>query len=174
MKQEHFLTHGIELVAVGEATLLKAQKRITGCAACSSSATRSFESLLSHLLGDNRTTEYFLGFPTQCPKCAAPIFERTVIDFDGKAKAALDDFKYYDVRDEEQDVVFIDEPTLMEAQSLITGCEDCSERAEIPLDQLLDAITGCDPTITEYVICHAAKCGSCHHDVMEKTLILTC
>ena len=44
---------------------------------------------------------------------------------------------------------------------------------EMPFDQLLDAMTGCNPSTTEYVICHAAKCGGCRHDVMEKTLIVT-
>jgi hypothetical protein len=117
-------------------------------------------------------TEYFLCGPTTCPKCEAPIFETTLVDFDGKAEAALDEVKYFDMRDEDQNVVFIDEPTLQEAESFITACEHCSERAEIPFDQLLDAVTGCDPTVTEYVICHAAKCATCRHDVMEKTLIL--
>jgi len=173
MRQQHFLMQGVELVAVGEATLLNAQQRVTGCVACSNSASRSFESLLSHLLGNNGMSEYFLASPGECPKCAAPIFERTLIDFDGKAKAALEEeFKYFDVCDEEQDVVFIDESTLLEAQTFISGCEHCSGMAEIPFDQLLDSITGCDPATTEYVICHAAKCGNCHHDVMEKTLVV--
>jgi len=172
MKQ-HFLMQGVELVALGEGTLSKAQQRVTGCAACTSSANRPFEWMLGYLLGNHGMTEYFLCGPTTCPKCDSPIFETTLVDFDGKAEAALDEVKYFDMRDEDQNVVFIDEPTLKEAESFITACEHCSERAEIPFDQLLDAVTGCDPTVTEYVICHAAKCATCRHDVMEKTLILT-
>ena len=172
MKPQHFLMQCIELVAVGDATVLEAQRRVKGCAACSSSASRSFEWLLNHVLGGNGMTEYLLCSPTQCPKCDAPIFERTLVDFDGKARAALDERQYFDVRDEEQDVVFIDESTLIEAQSFIAACEYCSDRAELPFDQLLDAITTCDPSTTEYVICHPAKCAACHHDVMEKTLIV--
>jgi hypothetical protein len=57
----------------------------------------------------------------------------------------------------DRDVVFVDEATLLEAQ-LMSGCERCSPDAENRFDQVLDAITGCDPAITEYVICHAAKC----------------
>jgi hypothetical protein len=173
MKQQYLLMHGIELVAVGEATLLKAQQRITGCAACSASASHSLDWLLHQVLENNGMTEYFLGSPTECPKCGAEIFEKTLVDFDGKAIAALDEYKYFDMRDEEQEVVFIDEPTLLDAQSFIAACEHCSGRAEVPFDQLLDAMTGCNPSTTEYVICHAAKCGGCRHDVMEKTLIVT-
>src|SRR2546426_5761788 len=106
MKQ-HFLTDGVELVTVGEATLLEAQQRVTGCAACNTSASRSFEWLIGYVQGNNGLTDYFLSSPTECPKCAAPIFERTLVDFDGKAQAGLDEVTYFDVRDEEQDVVFI-------------------------------------------------------------------
>ena len=108
----------------------------------------------------------------QCPRCDSPIVERTLVDFAGKARAALDEVQYYDSRDEDQDVIFIDESTLVDAESFICACEHCSDRAEIPFDQVLDAITGCDPRTTEYVICHAAKCGKCHSEVMEKTLVL--
>jgi hypothetical protein len=172
MKQQHFLMQGVELVAIGEATQLEAQKRVTGCAACSASASRSFEWLVNHILGGNGMTEYLVCSPAECPRCEAPIFERTLVDFTGKAKATLDEHKYFDVRDEEQDVVFIDEPTLREAQSYISACEHCCDSAELPFDQLLDAITGRDPAVTEYVICHAAKCAGCNRDVMEKTLIV--
>jgi len=171
MKQ-HFLMEGVELVAVGEASLREALKRVIACAACSESASRSFQWLLGQVLGNAGMTEYLLSCSAQCPNCDAEILENTRIDFDGKAKAALEEFTYFDVRDEGQDVVFIDEPTLLQAQDFICGCEHCSDRAEIPFDQLLDAITGSDPATTEYVICHAAKCGLCRHDVMEKTLVV--
>jgi hypothetical protein len=173
MKQT-FLMQGVELVAIGESTSVQAQKRVTGCANCSSSASSPFESLLNTVLGNNGMTEFFLCCPTRCPKCAAPIFEKTLVDFDGAAGQAVDsdEYRYFDARDESQDVVFIDETTLRDAESFIRACEDCSEHAEMPFDQLLDALTGCDPTTTEYVICHAAKCATCRHDVTEKTLIV--
>ena len=171
MRQNHLL-EGIDVLIVGEESLEKVLDRITGCAACCKTASTSFESLLHHTLGTSGLTEYFLCAPMQCPRCDTPIFERTLVDFTGKAKAALEAIQYYDCRDEEQDVIFIDESTLLDAQSFIAACEHCSERAEIPFDQVLDAITGCDPRTTEYVICHAAKCGKCNSDVMEKTLVL--
>ena len=81
---------------------------------------------------------------------------------------------YFEPNPEDTNVVFVDQPTLLEAQMFISGCEYCEpERAEISFDQVLDGITGCDPTVTEYVICHPARCSQCNHDVMEKTLILT-
>src|SRR4030095_6733389 len=115
MRQQQLLMSRIELVAVGEATLMKALQRITGCAACSASASHSLDWLIHQVLGNTGMTEYFLSSATECPKCGAPIFERTLVDFDGKAIAALDEYKYFDVCDEEQDVVFIDEPTLLDA-----------------------------------------------------------
>jgi hypothetical protein len=107
--------------------------------------------------------------PTECPRCASPIVEGTLLDCDG---SALEDYKFFDIDIEEQDIVLIDEPALLEAQNFIGACERCSEIAELPFDQVLDALTGCDPTVTEYLLCRPAKCGSCEHDVLEKTLIV--
>ena len=53
---------------------------------------------------------------------------------------------------EQQNVVLIDATTLQKAQRLITGCEACSEDAEIPFDNILDRLTGSDPSVTDYVL----------------------
>src|SRR6185295_3781082 len=172
MKQ-NFVLRGTEVIAVGEASLSRALSCVRGCSACSTSASHSFDALLSDVLGTNGPTEYLLCSTAKCPKCASPIFEKSLVDFYGKAKAALDEGRLFDACDEEQDVVFVDEPTLNEAQGFISGCEYCSDTAEIPFDQLLDAVTGSDPTTTEYVICHPARCGRCYHEVMEKTLVVS-
>ena len=74
---------------------------------------------------------------------------------------------------EETDVVLVDEPELLEAQSYLAGCENCVLDAEITFDYLLDDITGCDPTSTEYLLFRPAKCPGCHQDVFEKTLVVT-
>lgn len=74
---------------------------------------------------------------------------------------------------EDIDVVLVDFGTMEEAQQFIVGCEQCSETAEIPFDSLLDAMTGCDPRITEYLLCEPARCPNCHAEVTEKTLILS-
>jgi hypothetical protein len=42
---------------------------------------------------------------------------------------------------------------LHKAQRLIESCEHCNpEGAEIPFDNILDRITGSDPSVTDYVL----------------------
>src|SRR5262249_38370911 len=149
--------------AVGQASLLKALHKVTGCVSCSQSAAICFESVLGRTLG-NAPAEYFLCAPVECPRCSAPIYEDTAVSVQ-QIPPILES------PTDETDVVFVDQDTLLEAQGLISSCEHCSSRTEISFDQVLDAITGCDPTITEYVVCYPAKCPRCHHHVMEKTLI---
>ncbi len=161
MKQ---ISRGIELVALGQASLLKAQKVLTGCSVCSRSASRSFESVIAEALGNVVSTEYLLCFPVECPVCSSVISETTLVSIDSQRKPAI----------EETDVVFVDERTVSEAERFISGCENCQpERAEISFAHVLDAMTCCDPTVTEYVICRLAKCGRCEGAVTEQTLIVT-
>jgi len=156
--------NGSALVAVGQASMLKALNGVSGCAACDKAASIPFGSVLADVLGDGGT-EHFLCCPAECPNCASSIVETTLVRM---RPVCLEPSP------EETDVVFVDEPTLLEAQNFITGCEHCEpERAEFGFDQILDNITGCDPTVTEYVICRPALCSRCHHEVMEKTLIFT-
>jgi hypothetical protein len=44
---------------------------------------------------------------------------------------------------------------------MIAGCEACSENAEIPFDNILDRLTGSDPTVTDYVLEVTARCLQC-------------
>src|SRR5262245_353016 len=45
------------------------------------------------------------------------------------------------------------------AQHLIESCEGCNpDSAEIPFDNILDRVTGSDPSVTDYVLEQAAKC----------------
>jgi hypothetical protein len=157
MQNEIFLR---ELIAVGEASLQKAQKRLTGCTACCESASYPFAQVLSQVLRNDRA--YFLCTPALCPKCASPIVETTLVRFETETEPYTG----------ELDIVFIDEPTLSEAQGYIRGCERCTDCAEIRFNQLLDAVTGCNPVVTEYVICHSAQCPRCHGEINERTLVL--
>ena len=43
--------------------------------------------------------------------------------------------------------------------------------AEIPFDNILDRVTGSDPSVTDYVFEHSAKCPNCHRVILEKTLV---
>src|SRR2546425_2689117 len=68
-------------------------------------------------------------------------------------------------------ILLVDGRTLIEAESLISGCEHCNRDAEISFDYVLDELTGCDPTRTEYLMYRAGRCPNCRSEVTEKTLI---
>jgi hypothetical protein len=72
---------------------------------------------------------------------------------------------------EELNIVLIGESTVAEAEEFLTGCEHCADNVPIALDYLLDALTGCDPQVTEYVMCRAACCPFCLSEIREKTLV---
>ena len=47
--------------------------------------------------------------------------------------------------------MLIDAATLRKAERLIESCEHCNpEGAEIPFDNILDRVTGSDPSVTDY------------------------
>jgi len=170
---------GIELVAAGQASLLMASRHITGCAACNAYASQTFQSVMVRTLGCTGTTEYFMCCRTQCPRCRSSIVESTLVSTDNDIQVidiqVIDEnLNTFEVPLAETNVVFVDAPTLLQAQEFISGCEYCApEAAEITFDYLLDAVTGCDPSATDYVVCHTARCPCCNHEVAEKTLVVT-
>ena len=77
------------------------------------------------------------------------------------------------IRDVEAlEMVLIDEKTLREAQQWVSGCESCTEDTPITFDYVLDAVTGCSPVVTEYMMCRPAKCPVCSASITEKTLVV--
>ncbi len=78
---------------------------------------------------------------------------------------------FFDPTPEQQNVVLIDAATLQKAQRMIAGCEACREGAELPFENILDRLTGCDPSITDYVLETAARCLQCGAQISEKTLV---
>jgi hypothetical protein len=79
---------------------------------------------------------------------------------------------FFDPTPEQQNVVLVDAATLRKAERLIESCESCNqEGAEIPFDNILDRVTGSDPSVTDYILEQRAKCPSCHCEIFEKTLI---
>jgi hypothetical protein len=42
---------------------------------------------------------------------------------------------------------------------------------EIPLDAVLDRVTGSDPRVTDYILETPAKCPNCRREILEKTLV---
>jgi len=76
---------------------------------------------------------------------------------------------FFDPTLEEQVIVLVATPTLRKAERLIESCEHCNpEGAEIPLDNILDRVTGSDPSVTLET---PAKCPRCFHSITEKTLV---
>ena len=79
---------------------------------------------------------------------------------------------FFDLTPEEQRVVLVDSTALRKEEQLIESCEHCNpEGAEIPFDNILDRVTGSDPSVTDYVLEAPAKCPSCRREILEKTLI---
>jgi hypothetical protein len=84
--RDAMISSGVELIAVGEASMLKAQKRVVGCQNCSTSVSHPFSSLLIQVLGVRTTsTEYLLCLPASCPNCSQPIVENTLVRCEGDA-----------------------------------------------------------------------------------------
>src|SRR5215471_11655173 len=62
-----------------------------------------------------------------------------------------DDF--FDPPPDEQVVVLVESATLHQAERLIESCEHCDEEdAQIPFDNILDCVTGSDPSVTDYIL----------------------
>ena len=80
--------------------------------------------------------------------------------------------QYRNLSPEGVDVVLVDEGVLLEAQEYLVACEHCAANAAMTFDYLLDAVTGCDPTLTEYLMCRAARCPRCGREVTEKTQVV--
>ena len=79
---------------------------------------------------------------------------------------------FFDPTPEQQIVVLVDAAPLRKAERLIESCEACStEGAEIPFDNILDRVTGSDPSVTDYILESPAKCPNCRREICEKTLI---
>src|SRR5262250_1243628 len=69
-------------------------------------------------------------------------------------------------------LVTVDTGVIRRAEKEIESCEHCNpEGAEIPFDNILDRVTGSDPSMTDYILESPAKCPSCRRDILEKTLI---
>jgi hypothetical protein len=80
---------------------------------------------------------------------------------------------FFHPKPEELAIVLITTTVLKQAQDLIAFCEHCnSEDSEFTFELLLDHMTGCDPTRTEYILEVPAHCPNCRREVFEKTLVM--
>jgi hypothetical protein len=79
---------------------------------------------------------------------------------------------FFDPTPEQQVVVLIEASTLRKAERLIESCEACNpDGAEIPFDNILDRVTGSDPSVTDYILELPAECPDCRSEILEKTLV---
>ena len=72
---------------------------------------------------------------------------------------------------EEINIVLVDENIIQEAEEWLSACEHCADVSGLTLDYILDALTGSDPQVTEYMMCRPARCPFCASEVQEKTCV---
>jgi hypothetical protein len=97
-----------------------------------------------------------------------PVVETTLVLCDGEE---VRDMKVFKPSWDEMRVVLVNDALLAEAEAYIYGCEQCDENADINFDYVLDALTNCDPTVTEYLLFRPGRCPRCQNEVTEKTLV---
>jgi len=162
----------VNVIATSNDSLFKAQNQVVGCEECDPGANRPFSAVLDKVTHrQDSVTDYILCEPAKCGRCGADILETTLVVLkpsEGDDPAPL---LYFDVPIEETNVVLVNEELLSEAEEWIGSCEHCYEHCEHSFDQILDALTECDPTTTDYLMCREAKCPRCHSSVTEKTLV---
>src|SRR5262245_44956923 len=73
---------------------------------------------------------------------------------------------------EQTDIVLVPESVLARAERGLSSCEACATEAELPFDYVLDQMTGCDPSVTDYVLSRPGRCPRCRNIVLEKTLVV--
>ena len=79
---------------------------------------------------------------------------------------------FFDPTPELQNVILVDAATLREWKKLIESCEHCNEEgAQIPFDNILDRVTGSDPSVTDYILEEPAKCPNCRREILETALV---
>ena len=52
---------------------------------------------------------------------------------------------------------------------MIESCDCNEEGAQIPFDNILDRVTGSDPSVC--ILEEPAKCPKCRREILEKTLV---
>jgi len=80
-----------------------------------------------------------------------------------------DDF--FNLPIEQRDIMLISKRAIARIELRITACEECDPEAEIPLDWILDKITGHQGSTTDYLLERPAHCQCCGREVTEKTSV---
>ena len=70
----------IQILALGTATIRRAQDAISSCEACNKDAELPFDWILDEVtLSDSTTARYIWDAPAKCPRCC-DVFEKTLIE----------------------------------------------------------------------------------------------
>lgn len=74
----------VQLLCVTPRTLAIAERWVLGCESCSpEDAELPFDYVIDSVLrSDPSTTDYIFGQPAHCLKCRAPLFEKTLVEWD--------------------------------------------------------------------------------------------
>ncbi len=73
---------------------------------------------------------------------------------------------------ERHQIVLVMAFVVRKAEWRIESCEKCNpEGADLPFDNILEKVTGSDPSVTDYLLERPAKCPNCHREILEKTLV---
>ncbi len=69
----------VNIVLIGEDALTEAESCIVGCEYCCDNATLTFDYFLDALTGEGPTSEFVMIRKAECPFCAQPITEKTLV-----------------------------------------------------------------------------------------------
>lgn len=85
---------------------------------------------------------------------------------------SVPNMSWSDLVPEQQILIVAATETIRSAETLLDSCEHCNPTgAVIPFEWLLDLVTGCDSTITSYIMEVPGRCPICLEPIFEKTLI---
>ena len=80
---EDFNDPDLRFVSITEGQLARAQAQIDSCEACDPDAEIPFDWLLKDVATEHGYVDYILPEPARCPRCRAPIHEKTLVDPSG-------------------------------------------------------------------------------------------
>jgi hypothetical protein len=69
------------------------------------------------------------------------------------------------------EIIVASRPTLVDAQSKISSCENCNPIAEIEFGMIINFIKDANPTDTLFCQTDPVACPTCGHEVWETTLV---
>ena len=72
---------------------------------------------------------------------------------------------------EDSRILVIAEETLRKAERMILSCERCNSDAEIPFSEILDGLTGSDPSVSEYLLEKPGQCPRCFRAITDATFV---